>query len=98
MTPTYRRSKVQHRLPSNKCFLMVVLDFDINNMYWLVEFAAPTEQIYIVYLLINPPRVTDGPTITYSVETALLAGDYHIGNSFAILPPFWSQFDSAIPV
>lgn len=45
----YRRSQVQHRLPSNKRFLMVVLDFNINNMYGLVEFAAPTEQICVVY-------------------------------------------------
>lgn len=49
ITPTYRRSQVQHRLPSNECFLMVVLDFYINYMYGLVEFAAPTQEIYTIY-------------------------------------------------
>lgn len=46
ITPTYRRSQVQHRLPSNKCFLMVVLDLYINYMYGLVEFATATKEIY----------------------------------------------------
>lgn len=30
---------------------MVVLDFYINYMYGLVEFAAPTQEIYTVYQL-----------------------------------------------
>lgn len=77
---------------------MVVLDFNINNMYGFVEFATPTEEICTVYQLIKLPRVTDGPTITHSVETALLAGDHHISNGSTILPPFWSQFNPTIAV
>ena len=45
-TGAHRRREIEHGLACNGCFLVVILDLDVDDVYRPVQLAASVEQVY----------------------------------------------------
>ncbi len=83
----YRSRQVQNCLSGYQRLLMIVLDFDVDNMHWLVRVAASYQEICMQKLRSGvETRTRPMPTFTHSVIAAFFACYHDIGDRPALLP------------
>lgn len=43
--PTYRSSEFQNRFPGDMSFFRIILDIEVDDMYWSVEITSPRQKV-----------------------------------------------------
>lgn len=95
---TYRGRQVHDRFPSDVSLLMVILNLNVNDMDRSVEVSSSGQQICPKISRHEECRMTRVPTIADRVETSFFTGNDDVCDCLALLPPFWRQFYSSVPV